>query len=107
MQREKFIDGLNSGVKFTNDTRREIMEKAIEHTGRKSACVICMEELAELQQQISKQIRECGDQISLLEEMADAYICLKYLEIIFGIHPEQIQKAIDVKLLREKGRLND
>lgn len=42
-----------------------------------------------------------------MEEMADAYICLEYIEKVFEIHPDQILKAIDVKLLREKGRLDD
>ena len=55
MQREKFINGLNSGIKFTDDV----------------------------------------------------YICLKYIEKVFEIHPDQILKAIDVKLLREKGRLDE
>lgn len=107
MQREKFVDGLRSGVKFTDAERNEIVKKAVEHRGIETTGIICMEEMAELQQQISKYLRGCGDEISLLEEMADAYICLKYLEIIFGIHPDQILKAIDVKLLREKGRLDD
>lgn len=107
MQREKFVDGLCSGVKFTDAERNEIVKKAVEHRGIETTGIICMEEMAELQQQISKYLRGCGDEISLLEEMADAYICLKYLEIIFGIHPDQILKAIDVKLLREKGRLDD
>lgn len=40
-------------------------------------------------------------------KMADVYICLKYIEKVFEIHPDQILKAIDVKLLREKGRLDD
>ena len=42
-----------------------------------------------------------------MEEMADVYICLSFLEQIFNIKPDEMQKAIDVKLLREKGRLED
>lgn len=53
----------------------------------------------------SKEIRGYHDQYGLLEEMADAYICLNFLESIFNISPEEIQKAIDVKLYREKGNL--
>ena len=41
----------------------------------------------------------------LLEEMADAYICLNFLESIFDIKPEDLQKAIDVKLERERRNL--
>lgn len=107
MQREKFIDGLCSGVKFTDAERNEIVKKAVEHRGLETTGIICMEEMAELQQQISKYLRGCGDRLCLLEEMADAYICLKYIEKVFEIHPDQTIKAIDVKLLREKGRLDD
>lgn len=56
---------------------------------------------------ISKYLRGCGDRLCLLEEMADVYICLKYIEKVFEIHPNQTLKAIDVKLLREKGRLDE
>lgn len=83
MQREKFVDGLRSGVKFTDAERNEIVKKAVEHRGIETTGIICM------------------------EEMADVYICLKYIEKVFEIHPDQILKAIDVKLLREKGRLDD
>ena len=34
--------------------------------------------------------------------LADAYICLNFLESIFDIKPEDLQKAIDVKLERER-----
>lgn len=40
-----------------------------------------------------------------LEEMADAYICLNFPESIFDIKPEDLQKAIDVKLERERRNL--
>lgn len=33
MQREKFFDGLCSGVKFTDAERNEIVKKAVEHHG--------------------------------------------------------------------------
>ena len=61
-----------------------------------------MEEMAELQQQISKQIRGYDDRYGLLEEMADVYISLKLLESIFNVTPEEMQKAINVKLARER-----
>ena len=61
-----------------------------------------MEEMAELQQQISKQIRGYDDRYGLLEEMADVYISLKLLESIFNVTPEEMQKAIDVKLARKR-----
>jgi hypothetical protein len=68
----------------------------------RTKCTIAMEEFAELQQQISKQIRGYDDRIGLLEEMADAYIGLEFLKSIFNISEEDMQKAVDVKLERER-----
>lgn len=49
MQREKFVDGLRSSVKFTDAERNEIVKKAVEHRGIETTSIICMEEMAELQ----------------------------------------------------------
>ena len=65
---------------------------------------IIKEEFAELTQAISKQIRGYDNRIGLLEEMADAYICLEFLKSIFNITPEELQKAMDVKLQRERNK---
>lgn len=53
-------------------------------------------------EQVSKQIRGYNDRIGLLEEMADAYIGLELLKSIFNISEEDMQKAVDVKLERER-----
>ena len=36
--------------------------------------------------------------------LADAYICLEFLKSIFNITPEELQKAMDVKLQRERNK---
>lgn len=102
MNRDKFIHGLKSNVRYSNSERERIIRNGINRDRWKLKCTVAMEELAELQQQISKQIRGYGDKLGLLEEMADAYICLKYIQQIFNIKTEDIEKAIDVKLEREK-----
>ena len=40
-----------------------------------------------------------------IRRASDAYICLNFLESIFDIKPEDLQKAIDVKLERERRNL--
>lgn len=104
MNRYNFINGMNSSLELPEKERRRILKRSVERVSWKLKCTIAMEEFAELQQQISKQIRGCGDKMGLLEEMADAYICLNFLESIFDVKPDELQKAIDVKLLREKKR---
>ena len=102
MNRGRFILGLKSDVHFSEKERKQIVRRSLRKNHWKLKCTVAMEEFAELQQQISKQIRGYGDQLGLLEEMADAYICLNFLESIFNIKPEDLQKAIDVKLERER-----
>lgn len=106
MNRSKFIQGMNSDILLSDKERKCIIKRSIERQSWKLKCTIVMEELAELQQEISKQIRGNDDQTGLLEEMADVYICLSYLESIFGIDSEDIKKAVDVKLEREKQTQN-
>lgn len=102
MNRNRFIQGLKSNIQLSEKERRRIIRKSLQKYPWKTKCTVAMEEFAELQQQISKQVRGYGDRIGLLEEMADAYICLNFLESIFDIKPEDLQKAIDVKLERER-----
>ena len=102
MNRGRFIQGLKSDVQLSEKERRRIIRNSIKKYPWKLKCTAAMEEFAELQQQVSKQIRGYGDKLGLLEEIADAYICLSFLESIFDVKPEDLQKAIDVKLQRER-----
>lgn len=104
MDRNRFIQAMNSGIELSEKERRRIIRKSVETHPWKLKCTVAMEEFAELTQQISKQIRGFDDRIGLLEEMADAYICLDFLKSIFDITPEELQKAIDVKLQRERNK---
>lgn len=102
MNRSRFIQGLKSDIQLSEKERRRIIRNSIKKYPWKLKCTVAMEEFAELQQQVSKQIRGYGDELGLLEEIADAYICLSFLESIFDVKPEDLQKAIDVKLQRER-----
>ena len=104
MNRTRFIQGLNSNIELSDKERRRAIRNSINKRPWKLNCTIAMEEFAELTQQVSKQIRGYGDRIGLIEEMADAYICLEFLKSIFDITPEELQKAIDVKLQRERNK---
>lgn len=102
MNRNRFIQGLKSDIQFSEKERQRIIRNSIKKYPWKLKCTVAMEEFAELQQQVSKQIRGYGDKLGLLEEIADAYICLSFLESIFDVKPEDLQKDIDVKLQRER-----
>lgn len=104
MDRSRFIQGMNGDIELSEKERRRIIRKSVETQPWKLKCTIAMEEFAELTQQISKQIRGYDNRIGLLEEMADAYICLEFLKSIFDITPEKLQKAMDIKLQRERNK---
>lgn len=105
MNKEKFLAGMKSDIHFEPEQRNDILMKSLKSMNWKTKATVAIEELAELQQAISKQIRGCGDRTNLLEEMADAMIVMFYIQEIFGISKEELDKAVDVKIERERRRL--
>lgn len=102
MNREEFKRKMVEKRIIVSDKKRKtVIDHAVEHESPAINCVICMEELAELQQEISKQLRDEGDILGLLEEMADTYICLELLKKMFKFTDDEIHRAIDIKLDRD------
>lgn len=66
--------------------------------------VIWMEELAELQQAISKCLRGKWDRENLIEETSDVIICLTQLMIKYDISDWELQRMIDYKYNRNLKR---
>lgn len=83
----------------------EVNAKAIIHYGITTQSVVCMEELAELIKEISKQLRGIGDKERLTEEVADVYICLDMLAKMYNIDAEQLKSVIYKKLDRTEKRV--
>ena len=101
-----------SKAKFINVTN-----KSFYADGPKVKFGITQEECAELIQAISKFERldnalshtpmyRRNVRFHLLEEIADLYICLRYLRLANGFSDDDISAAIDVKLDREMERLD-
>ena len=88
--------------KETNDVLKEVIAR----NGCMMQMIVAMEELSELQKEISKNIRGHENRDAVIEEMADVYIMLMQLEIILGISLEEIISEINVKMKRLKERLN-
>lgn len=66
--------------------------------------VIAMEEMGELIQQLSKNIREEGKRRDLIEEMADVLLMLRTVQLAEDISDEAIQLIIDDKTKRQQMR---
>ena len=84
---------------------KEIIADSIEHYGKKTQSIVCMEECAELIQAISKELRGKSDRIHLAEEIADVLICIEILKQIYGITDELILDWIKSKKKRTVERM--
>lgn len=82
-----------------------VMKQVLETLQDKSM-VIAMEELAELQQAISKGIRGKLDKDNLTEEIADVYIVLDWIKMYFSVNDEELAKWYKYKENRIVDRLN-
>ena len=116
MNHECFSKAFEKADNQLNDRyTRSVIEASIEANLKPSdiygqhSLYICIEELAELIQEISKQLRNPSKRyevnVGTLEEMADAQIALLYLKTIFEVHDEEFNKAINVKLDRVSEKL--
>ena len=82
-----------------------ILEKAIETYGKDMQLNVAIEELSELIKEICKSKRGNDNIGNIIEEMADCYIMLSQLRIIYGITDDELwQKRVE-KLRRLENRL--
>lgn len=66
--------------------------------------LIVIEELSELQKEIVKHFRGKGDLWSLVDEMADVYICLKNLQVGLFVSDHELNEHIMNKTERYYAR---
>lgn len=101
MNRQIFAEKMNNAVPMEEERINKVIADSINSTGNDGIhLIIAMEELAELQKEISKELRGKGDKVNVLEELADVQIVIYYVKKILGIADEDIQKAVSVKIDR-------
>ena len=99
MNRQLFVDKLKDAIPMNDEHIRKVISDSINSTGNDGIhLIIAMEELSELQKEISKELRGKGDKVNVLEELADVQIVIYYVKKILGISDEDIQKAVSVKI---------
>ncbi len=81
------------------------IEKAIATYGADAQLNVAIEEFAELTKEICKHKRYADNRVNIIEEMADCYIMLDQLTIIFGIKASEIVAMTDKKIARLEKRL--
>jgi hypothetical protein len=84
-----------------------ILERAIETYGKDMQLNVAIEEFSELIKEICKHKRGEDNFYEIVEEMADCYIMLRQLEIIFGIERSDINMNAKNKLNRLEKRLEE
>ena len=117
MNKEKFISQLNTTEKDIDKSWiMDVLRKSIDsnlHDGNPRGhrnLIIVMEELSELSKEISKQLRDKGDQYNILEELADVQLGIYYVQEICGVNNDDLHKAMNIKMrrlgevLEEKGK---
>jgi hypothetical protein len=78
----------------------EIYAKAVMKFGVKAQLNVALEELAELQKEICKFFRGRDNRAEIIEEMADVYIMMEQMRIIFEVQEVELIKAKTKKLIR-------
>ena len=64
-----------------------------------------IEELSELQTEITRDLNGKGDPYALSCEVADVLVMLTQLMVIYDIDPDDLDKVISFKLERQLGRI--
>lgn len=74
---------------MTQEREAAILEGAIRKFGVRHQVIVAIEEMSELQKELTKWLRGKCNPAGLLEEMADVSIMLNQLQLIFGDPIEQ------------------
>lgn len=82
-----------------------VCERAVTVYGKTSQLIICMEEMAELTKELSKNLRGQDNLPHIAEEVADVEIMLEQVKVMFGLR-ETVEDYREAKLLRLSDRIN-
>lgn len=64
--------------------------------------IVAIEELAELQKELTKSLRDQTNIDNIIEEIADVYIMLEQMKLYFNINDSQINQIKSEKIQRTK-----
>lgn len=85
-----------------------IISNIIQEHSKEEQVLQTIEELAELQKELIKNVNRGKDNIKeIILEIADVVIMITQLIQIYDIDKEKLQGAIEYKLLRQEKRLKD
>lgn len=82
-----------------------VLKEAIETYGAEAQLNVAIEELSELIKEVCKHKRYANNRTAIVEEMADCYIMLEQMKMIFGLSEEDIKNQMSRKVDRLRRRL--
>lgn len=100
MDREKFKEQMKIPCRMSKETMNNIQVLHIANTDNKEIYIVAMEEMSELQKEVSKQLRGLGDRNGIIEEIADVTIVLGNITRLQGITEDELKRAVEIKLER-------
>ena len=83
----------------------EIMRSAIRKNGKAMQTVVAIEEMSELQKELSKFIRGKGNRDNLIEEVADVLVMITQIQLMYHIPDDEVERIMHLKLNRLKERM--
>ena len=83
------------------------LKRAVETYGKDMQLTVAVEELSELIKEICKNKRGADNIKNIIEELADCYIMMEQIAIIFDISNHAINEWVDKKITRLENRLSE
>lgn len=83
----------------------EIIRSAIRKNGKAMQTVVAIEEMSELQKELSKFIRGKGNRDNLIEEVADVLVMITQIQLMYHIPDDEVERIMHLKLNRLKERM--
>lgn len=105
MNREEFRKKMDNYTVMTDDMMSNIQALHLKSTKKSEIYIVAMEELSELQKEISKELRGQGDRDGILEELADVMIVCGNIMNLQNITDAEIRAATSIKLERIVSKL--
>lgn len=81
-----------------------VCQRAVDAYGKEHQLIICMEEMAELTKELSKNLRGHHNLQEIAEEVADVEVMLEQVKLIFELR-EAAAEEKEAKLLRLRERI--
>ena len=83
----------------------KIMQAVIDRKGHKYQTIVAIEELSELQKELTKHLRGKGDHQHLVEEFTDVIICMSEVEQMYNLKQNELNEMYEAKIQRLKEKL--